>query len=53
MKGSTFSRQVIKENIENIDMKKAPILKKTLKDLDFDNIEKCMYLSKENKLTIV
>lgn len=34
-------------------MKNAPILKKTLKDRDFNNIEKCMFLSKENKLTIV
>ena len=49
MKGSTFSRKVIKEDIENLDMKNAPILKKTLKDIDFLNIEKKLILHHEEK----
>ena len=36
-----------------MDMKKNPILKKTLKDLDFNHIEKYMFLSKENKLSLI
>lgn len=51
LKGSTFSRRVIKEKLDIEEKKKK--LKKTMKDIDFNNIEKEIFLSTDDGMMII
>ena len=50
LKGSTFSRRVIKKKLDIPEKKK---IKKTLKDIDFNNIEKEIFLSTDDGMMII
>lgn len=50
MKGSTFSRQIIKDYSE---VNKLGRIKETLKDIDFDEIEKEIILNNQDKNKVI